>query len=48
MVNRILAEGLMAALPRLTPLLPRRIPANDGGLSLGQAVMARRASIEGG
>jgi hydrogenase maturation protein HypF len=48
MMNRILAEGLMAELTGIAPVIPRRIPPNDGGLSLGQAVLARCASIEGG
>ena len=41
--NRILAEGLAAALGErgLTVFMPRAVPANDGGLSLGQAAMAR-------
>lgn len=48
LMNRILAEGLSAALTQsnLTPLLARRLPANDGGLSFGQAVLARRAFSE--
>lgn len=48
LMNRVLAEGLSAALIRsnLTPLLARRLPANDGGLSFGQAVLARRAFSE--
>lgn len=48
MMNRVLAEGLSAALAQsnLTPLLARRLPANDGGLSFGQAVLARRAFSE--
>jgi hydrogenase maturation protein HypF len=48
LMNRVLAEGLSAALVKsdLTPLLARRLPANDGGLSFGQAVLARRAFSE--
>ncbi len=43
LMNRILTEGLAAALRAdgLKPWLPRTVPANDGGLSLGQAAMAR-------
>jgi len=42
-MNRILADGLSQALRRrgLTPWLPRVVPANDGGISFGQAAMAR-------
>ncbi len=45
MMNRILAEGLGEALRMrgLFPLLARLVPCNDGGLSLGQAAMARAA-----
>jgi hydrogenase maturation protein HypF len=48
LMNRVLAEGLSAALAQanLVPLLARRLPANDGGLSFGQAVLARRAFSE--
>ena len=48
LMNCVLAEGLSAALAKsdLTPLLARRLPANDGGLSFGQAVLARRAFSE--
>jgi hydrogenase maturation protein HypF len=50
MMNRVLAEGLVAAMSArgLTPVLAQRLPPNDGGVSLGQAVMARRAMNEGG
>ncbi|ACK51664.1 (NiFe) hydrogenase maturation protein HypF [Methylocella silvestris BL2] len=43
LANRVLAEGLTSALRarNLVAWLPRAAPANDGGLSLGQAAMAR-------
>jgi len=45
LANGLLAEGLVSALRArgLTPFLPRAVPANDGGLSLGQAAVARCA-----
>jgi hydrogenase maturation protein HypF len=48
-VNRVLAEGLSQALLRrgLTPWLARQVPANDGGISLGQAAVGRAHLLAG-
>ncbi|WP_424360301.1 carbamoyltransferase HypF [Methylocystis parvus] len=45
MTNRVLAEGLASALRAqgVTPLFARAVPCNDGGISLGQAALARAA-----
>ncbi len=45
MMNLVLAEGLSGALRArgLLPMLARAVPCNDGGLSLGQAAIARAA-----
>ena len=47
-MNRVLAEGLAQALRErgLSPLMARAVPANDGGLSLGQARFARLTLAE--
>ncbi|MFY9698532.1 MAG: carbamoyltransferase HypF, partial [Rhodoplanes sp.] len=44
MMNRVLTESLCARLRArdIAPLLTRAVPPNDGGLSLGQAFIARR------
>jgi hydrogenase maturation protein HypF len=43
LLNSVLTEGLIASLRArgITPFLPRAVPAHDGGLSFGQAAMAR-------
>jgi hydrogenase maturation protein HypF len=49
MMNRVLAEGIAQDLRGrgLQPFFPRAVPANDGGLSLGQAQMLRAALAAG-
>ncbi len=46
LMNAALAEGVSRRLreQEIEPLLARKIPSNDGGLSLGQAFLARAAS----
>ena len=48
-MNHTLSEGLSSALRRrgLFPWLPRALPANDGGLSLGQAALGRAGLVLG-
>ena len=48
-INRVLADGLSMALRRrgLTPWLPHAVPANDGGISFGQAALARAHLVAG-
>jgi hydrogenase maturation protein HypF len=43
LANRVLAEGLHAALARIgiSACLARKLPPGDGGLSFGQAIMGR-------
>ncbi len=50
MMNLVLAEGLMGALRArgLDPATPRDVPANDGGLSFGQAAFAHALARGGG
>ncbi len=50
MMNRVLSEGLIGALRArgLTPAYPREVPANDGGLSFGQAAFALARARVGG
>ena len=48
-MNATLAQGVALQLREvgIEPLLARRLPSNDGGLSFGQAVLARRAMLAG-
>jgi hydrogenase maturation protein HypF len=50
LMNRVLAEGLVASLGAagLDPALPRAVPANDGGVSFGQAAFALSRARAGG
>lgn len=50
LMNRVLAEGVTRALRHrgLIPWLARAVPTNDGGISLGQAAIARAHVIAGG
>ena len=50
LMNAVLTEGLVVALREagLDPALPREVPANDGGLSFGQAAFARSQANAGG
>ena len=45
LMNKVLAEGLVQDLRQrgLIPFIARAVPSNDGGLSLGQAAVARAA-----
>ena len=49
LANRVLTENLVDALRvrGLKPYLPRAVPANDGGLALGQAALARATMMCG-
>ncbi|HEY8262611.1 MAG TPA: carbamoyltransferase HypF, partial [Methylosinus sp.] len=46
-MNKILAEGVARRLRErgVEPLIAREAPANDGGLSLGQAFIARQREV---
>jgi hydrogenase maturation protein HypF len=49
LMNEALAQGVALQLQKagVEPLFARRVPSNDGGLSLGQAYLARRAMSAG-
>ncbi|MEM6833562.1 MAG: carbamoyltransferase HypF, partial [Pseudomonadota bacterium] len=48
--NRVLAEGLVRGFKAhgIETYLPRQVPANDGGLSLGQAWVAAQTFTTAG
>ena len=49
LMNAALAQGVALQLQKagVESLFARRVPSNDGGLSLGQAHLARRAMLAG-
>ncbi len=49
LMNAALAQGLALQLQKaeIEALFARHVPSNDGGLSLGQALLARRAMLAG-
>ncbi|SUX71444.1 hydrogenase maturation protein [Citrobacter freundii] len=46
MHNRLLSARLAFYLQDFTLLFPQRLPAGDGGLSLGQGVIAAARALE--